>query len=387
MPSEDKNQHEGHDSRDSLRAERKYPEKNLLGKLDGFLRFFGALTRRNIARPELQKTQPERPLSMRMHRAKLFTLFKGTKHREERKAIIAEANVRDEVLKEFLTQGDVTVDLPGSGELRARFTDVHPPAERAIKDAPPVVLIPGISNDLACVDTLAHELALAGRRVIVIAYPDSFMGTVTREFAEEVERSETYAPHAKFFANAVAQLLPNNERFELWGFSTGGPIAAEMLARDPNMSKRVTDAAFLNPAGSTAQEQHHFIRGGINELRGWLSSVGDLPSYVLTHGREDTPGVEPESPEQRKLKEKTFNGMAKLIQKPAADWKHAKVRDGGSIVVVACKQDDITRCRQTFNGRTPLPNAQTRIVESPGRHSEPLLHPKEIILKIAEARK
>lgn len=369
-----------------LEEQLRYPEKNLVDHFEYLFRIFGVVTRKNTPRPKFERTGPERPLSVRRERARLYKLFRGTDKKKDagkRKLIRNEARDKDDILRQFLKQGEVKVSSPELGEVSARYTEMDPPKERVTEKKPPIVLIPGLANDLECVDALAQELAFSGRKIIVIGHPDSWMGQVSPEFTQAVEHSPTLAPHARFFSEAIQKILPDAAELELWGFSTGGPAVMEMLASDPHLSKKVTEAVLINPIGAVQQTSRQLWTGLVKEIKSWISP--SFSSYVLTAGREK--GETPEAPGQRKLKIRVRNALMKRIREPSVHWSEAKVREDGRIVVVAGQSDDVTQCRKTFNQKTPLPNAQMKVVEFPGNHAAPLAHARELIEQVTAAQR
>ena len=114
-----------------LQALERYPEKNAIDSA-GFERLFrllGAVTRKSRARLD-SENKIERPLSFRYARARLYNLFRSTSDRNERKKILEEAHDRDELLRQFLQQGEVNVYTPDIGSAAAQFTVLNPPKKK-----------------------------------------------------------------------------------------------------------------------------------------------------------------------------------------------------------------------------------------------------------------
>jgi len=378
-------QEESEQSRDKVfsdtnlerKQEKRDPEANMLDKLDGAFYFLGAVTRKNIGK--IENSKPERPLSVRRERAELYKRFKKTKNTEERKQIVQEARERDSALEQFLNQGEVEVSDEDFGEAKARFSIINPQQEKEKRDKPPIVFIPGISNDLACVETISQELSLSGRRVITIAFPESFMGRVSEKFAERCEQVPGYATHAKFFEEAIKKILPEGD-IELWGYSTGGPISAKMLTNNPEFSKRVKDAVLINPAGSVEQSKKQLSFGVAKEVRGMASK--DTAKFVMTVGRKIREDVEVMAPEHEKLRNQIFGTLMDRIQHKSPDFNSMRVREGGKITVVSYDKDDITKCRKFFNPKNQPENPQVKTMVLKGCHMTPVTKPKELLSKI-----
>ena len=369
------------------------PELNGFNLLGRVLHAIGAVTRSNASR--ILSEKPIRDLSDRRERARLFEEWQreGRKNqnpaqkRSARKRILDEAHVRDEILERYLDQKDVRYSGDDFGEISARYADVRPSPESADHTKPPIVLIPGISNDLLSVDALVKELAFSGRRVIVIGHPDSQMGTISSEFADAVDGSPGYVAHAKFFQDAINQVLPEGSPIELWGFSAGGPISAEMLTNNPEFSKRVQRLVLANPAGAVKQNLMQMGIGLLREVKNILQPIA-FSAYSLVMGRDVKNGTPPEADGQRLLKEKVLFALARRLGQPT-DWNALRVSEGGTIVVGIGLADDVTKAPKAFhgvkNGRQAHPQ-EMKVVEFPGHtHNGVLIDSANFIKQIGAA--
>lgn len=359
------------DSLEPIR-EPSHPEKNQFDTANAAFRLLGAVTRTG------ENHGTERPLSVRRERARLFTEIKSTDDRTAKRSALNEAHQRDEVLRQILNQHTVDINTSEYGAASARYAKIDPPnAEVFDSGKGPIVIIPGISNDIACMDAVAMEAALSGRQVYILGYPGSYMGTVDEDFTEAVERSESYEAHAGFFKNALKSILPDEQNMELWGFSTGGPIVANILSDDENLRKKISDAVLINPAGAVKRTNIGLFSGLAKEGLTAIAHPKTYSAYVLTTGRKDT--GRPELPEQKKRKNRIFSSLLKKIRTVSDDWETMRVRDGGTITVVAGDSDDVTLCRNSFSESKKPDNPQVRVVPFPGRHSAPLVNAKQLI--------
>ncbi|HEX3654522.1 MAG TPA: hypothetical protein VHV55_01880 [Pirellulales bacterium] len=358
------------------------PETNVIKTLDDWQLFMllgKAVTSRSLMRAGPDGARQERPLSVRYRREKLYRLLRSTSDRYGRKQVLKEAHDREEIARQFLRQGEVTVTLPVLGVQTAGFTHLSPSSARV--GTPTIVLIPGISNDVGCVETLAEELAFSGRIVVVISFPDAVLGRVSLAFADAVEQSATFGPHASFFKSAIKRLLPESEELELWSYSTGAPIMAEMLNDDPAFSERVKEAVLVNPAGSVSQGRVQFLLGLVKEMVSLLAHPRDLPSFVFGPPDKKPSDDSQKQKEQSEAKNRIITALLEHIVKQT-DWSQMKVAPGGQITVVTSQSDDVTKCYRAFNKRTRPPNPAIRVVEIPGRHCTPLLKPAEVITAV-----
>lgn len=240
----------------SLRVQEKTtPEVDELKWLDTLYYKMGLITH-----PSLNHGL-ERTRQLLRERAKLYKKFRKVPKidQDARLEVLEEAHLRDELESQFLNQGEVTVNLTGLGSQTSRYTILELPEDQkpeTAKGQPPLVFIPGISNDLIYGLDLVEELAFSGRRVISIGYPESTMGKITPEFARASVNSKTYTPHDAYFKEAIAKLAGLGP-IELWGHSTGSAVIGQMLT-DPQFSQRVTNAVLLSPASSVDQSKKSF---------------------------------------------------------------------------------------------------------------------------------
>ena len=362
-----------------LRREPITPEKNLLESraLQALFSHISRITRSSF----IPGTESQRPLSLRAKRSELYKKAKEARSKglkEEAKLIFQEGRFRDEIAKQYLNQGEVKVVFNNLGEQRARFNIVKPP-ESLDKHLPPIYLIPGISNDIDCVGWLIQELAFQGREVITVAFPESFMGTVTEEFVRSVEQSQIYEPHTEFFKRALQELIPSGRDFELWGFSTGSPIVSEIL-QDEALQGQVARAVLLCPASSIDVSSLSLKSGITQDIVYLLHHIGYAPKYTFSRGRKDS--IDQEDAGQRQLKERVFNALLGKVRKKHDLWQKARVKNSGEIIVVSGELDNITKSRKIFNDEEQLKriNPQIRLFNIPkGRHMSPLIYPEAIL--------
>lgn len=365
-----------------LRQEPVVPEENLLENHQSLFYKLAKVTRASL----IPRTESHRPLSLRTERAQLFKEVVEARKKGltgEAHSIIFEAKIRDEIAKQYLNQGEVSVEFSDLGEQKARFIHIKPPKE-VDKNLDPIFLIPGISNDIDCVGWLVQELAYQGREVVTVGFPDSFMGSVTSQFADAVEGSESYGPHTIFFKQALNKLIFDGKKKELWGYSTGAPIIAEML-QDENLRRRVSKAVLICPASSSDMSKTDLNLGIAQDGVFLASKLSDTSKYTFTKGRNESEVIEPEGKVQRGLKEKIFNRLLTKVRNKKDTWKSARVNDGGEIVVVSGQKDNMTRSRKTFYDEPELRkfNPQIRLVDLPdGHHVTPLIQPEVVLAEI-----
>lgn len=259
----------------------------------------------------------------------------------------------------------------------ARYVKLVPPEplQNDLTKRPIIVLIPGISNDLDCVGTLMQEAVFMGRRITSIAYPESFMGTVTEQFAKVVEGSLDYTPHVDFFKAAISKLLKEGELIELWGYSTGAPIVEQIL-NDSQFQERTTNAVLLCPASSVDQSAGSLNMGLLNEIGLLKKHFPFLSRFTLTAGSK-----EPGDKQQEGLRKRVMNGLLKKVVRKYDFWKQAKVRKGGNIILVSGQHDQVTKSHQAIGEFSQNPQIQVLPLRD-GYHATPGINPQGVLPQI-----
>lgn len=316
--------------------ERNYPQYPMMDNpiaKKGFYRA-GLITREsNLIGSESGK----RPLAERMDRAEFLKEYLKTDDREKKKEILETASELDKVYVQFLqNQQEISVDIDGLGEQMARYVILEPSKP---SDQPPIILLPGISNDLEGIGELPIKLAVSGRKVIEIAYPESWHGKVTKEFGDAVKKSDDYQPHTEFFKSAINKIAGENGRIDLWGVSTGSLISSNLLA-DNNFKQRINDAVLLVPPGEIDHKNFNISMG--REALGtarkfWLSSK----LSVSNSKKIDT------SDEHRELMLHTFIPLKEKVIHRYPWWnRNLETGTGKKTIVIIGEKDHVTEAKK-----------------------------------------
>ncbi len=370
---------------------RREEETNTLELLDGFYHLIGAVTHKSEAR--IRQTDgyfikaTERPMTERAVRAKLIEKFRKIPKIDTfaRKEIIAEAHERDEILCQFMTQGEVAVNLSYKNEnlgfQKAPFTRLHPvdvEKNEVANDLPTIFLIPGIANDLGSIGVLARELAI-NRNVVLVAQPDSQMGEITHQFVDAATEEKNLTIYADFFEKALRNLIAPEDKIEFWGHSMGGQLIFELLNR-PELRDRTSQAVILCPSGSANISRSELNIALLREM-GNLIKAGiksDLVKFSLVMGRKS-----PQNDAQSALKKKVMNTNLDLVLSYSDVWRTARVAEGGKIIVVTGGEDKMTRSAEFFANPNRDPsqvNSQIQVINLPqGSHATPGVRPDEVI--------
>lgn len=359
--------------------------KNIVESFDKLFYSREAVTARGrFPLPERQGRIVERPLFSRAKRAELYKKYKEIpkENKEERKRILEEAHVRDELTAQFLNQGEISIALPGLGEQTARYTRINPPDPLQTEETdtkPPILIIPGISNDIECLAGLVQEIGMEGRKVVIVGFPESYKGEVTQEFSDAVKRDPEFGPHVEFFKNAIKGLMGEEGNLELWGFSTGGTILEKIL-QDPKFQERTEQAVLICRASSVDQSVTRLKAGVIHDL-GFISSPGALPSLSWTMESKT-----PREKEQKRLRKEVLSSLLKRVSKRFDFWQDAKVQQGGKIIFVTGRKDQITKSYERNNDF--VKNTQARVIDLPnGYHATPVTQPELVVPQIFDMQK
>jgi len=357
------------------------PVKNLVRRANSLLYMRGAVTKDTPIKTPDNPDGIRRPLFLRARRARILQEIKdlpdGSKI--EKRALLEKAKAVDYIAQQYLNQSELSVLVGGLGVQKAKSIEINPPpamVNPGDEMKPPIFVIPGIANDLECVGNFLTEIALSGRKVISVGYPDSFNGSITEEFAAAVVTDEAYGPHTAFFKATVDHFTTGIDEKEIWGYSTGGAILAEMLC-DPKYQEAVTKAVFVNPASAVDQTESSVKMGVMRDIA-FIKEKGTLPGLTWTTGLIDAERAQI----SKEMRKKSFNGELAHIATKSKAWQVAKVKEGGSMTVVTCGNDKVTK---TSEAGDAFKNMNVITVPD-GYHATAMVQPERIIPQILAAK-
>lgn len=359
-----------------------YPVKevghSLVGLFDLYYKF-GQVTKERFAGIKGKEEGIERSPWARMERAQLLKKLKRGEVSLE--FVNAEKRKVDEVDLQFTKQKNADIEVLDLGTQSAYYADINLPDQlKSPEDTakPPIFFMPAFAGDLYGVESLIKEEAMHGRRVISIAYPESHLGRTTEAFARSVEESSAYESHTTYFKQAINKLLGKDTEFELWGYSTGATLSAEILS-DPEFQGRVKTAVFISPMSVVDQSKAEFTKGALDEI----------PRAVfLKHGwKTSDVGVVlgPKSPgdkENMSRRKRIADALEKKIIKKKDVWRNVKVKNG-KVVLVSGRNDEITKSNRALDYFSGL-NQYAVIDFKNASHLTPLTRAKYLVGKIEE---
>ncbi len=367
-----------------------YPEGSDMPGVRPILEAMDAFSRKSKIRVKNSEgvftRKSDRPDALRRVRRELAERIMPWTSKQDRRTSVEAGHARDQLAEEYMTdQQEVRVDLGDLGEQMARFVVLTPPEGRKTEETdlkPPIFLISGISNDLESMGMLPQEIAFKGRKVITIAYPESWHGNVTDEFGKAAEETATFEPHVSFFKQAIENIrempdvkskLGEHAQIELWGYSAGALIVPEILT-DNDFGKKVSNAAIIAPASNYDQT--------MNQGK-WHVFIDQIDTYLANfkNTAKMNPGFRGKievTADFRRRQERTFNALAKKVLKKYNWWEQdMRVADGGKIAVVSYANDMQTQTPRV--AREIMQNPNLHLIHLFGTHEAPKVEPETLI--------
>ena len=361
----------------------------------------------SLSRPSKIRTQASeenfikdsnRPDALRRVRRKLAERIMPWTPKKERQASVREGRARDKIAEEFINaQREVRVSVGELGEQMARFVVLTPPEGRKTEETdlkPPIFLISGISNDLESMGMLPQEIAFKGRKVVLIGFPESWNGEVTDAFGKAAEESANYEPHTTFFKEAIKTIKENQEvkdrigdvsKIDLWGYSAGAAIVAEMLT-DQAFRGQIADAAIIAPPNCVDQKNLKIFG---QEIPLPIAVIKELYQNLRPRNIKAAAGLNvinrhdiQYTEDHRNRMLRTYNALREKVLRKNNWWKNdLRVRDGGKITVISYESDHMTQSYKVADEIAQNPNLH--LIKLPGSHNTPLTKPQDMIRALA----
>ena len=253
--------------------------------------------------------------------------------REEIRSIFNRAKKRDQIYTTFLQPKSISIDMSELGVQKADYADLI--TKDTHFDQPPIIFITGISSGIDGVGELPIELVLlTNKRVIVLTHPESWGGTVTKDFVKAVRRSKKFEPHTEFFKLTIKQILEERgiDKFDICGVSAGAVIASEII-KDKEFFEKIGKKNFIVPPGITPVYENIFKR-----LVMQYKTIKDqkkknyLPNSIVANIeliRKDKSKI--------KLQKKTLHTMAWKLGQKYPWWEGL-----GEVNVIIAEKDAVT---------------------------------------------
>ena len=361
------------------------PERWSYGLTDDMLGKQGRLSQRGLlTKPtNLPNSEEKRPVALRERRAKfceeVFSLrndfrnglLNETEYKQEANSLISKLEDNDEIYLRFLEGVEpISVDMGELGVQKANYVDLN------FKDTdltkPPIVYIPGISNDVNGTGEFALELALSSkRRIIMFTYPESPQGKVTKQFGKAVFKSSHFEAHVGFFKGAIEKVLGKDNNFDICGVSSGSIMASE-ISKDKYFAKRIEKINLIVPPGITGLNPFD-IKKRIemnNEALKKMDEDGSVGRLMVTNVK-----FLDRTKEDIKSAEWAFRFLALKMAQKYEWWKGMS-----EARVIVAKDDGVTYGIKNVSKLKDNPNLSLEIID--GGHEVPAVNPEKVIEKM-----
>lgn len=278
----------------------------------------------------------------------------------------------DEIYFNFLEKvKPISVDMGELGVQEANYVDLS--FSETDFEKPPIIYIPGISNDVDGSGEFALELALSSkRRVIMITYPESPQGKVAKPFPKAVLKSNNFEPHVNFFEKAIIQIIGDNIDFDMCGVSAGSIMISE-ISKDKNFADRIGVINLLVPPGITALN--------ILDIKKRLKMESESTTKMEEDGsigrlRVINPKILKRSKEDIRNSNWTLNFLALKLTQEYKWWEGM-----GKARIIIAKDDGITYGIKNIDKLRENPNLSIEIID--GGHNGPAVNSKAWVEKMA----
>lgn len=279
----------------------------------------------------------KRPISLRSERAEILKQIKKTDNIEEKTILIEQAHDLDEIFSEFLgNRKQIEVELEGLGTQSSEYTEIK--YNKTDLNKAPIIIIPGISNDLDGIGEFPIKLAMQSkRRIIMFTHPESWHGKVTEEFAEAIDNSDNFKPHTDFFRKAINKTIGDDQEIDIIGVSAGSIIITELM-KDKKFKKRVNKASLIVPSGIVNMSPKNIIRGAGKELKSLLFFESNPLKISVLHPEKIKKTADDHENTQTAAK-----NIRNKLSKKYNWWKNnLESGRGEKTTVVICDADGVT---------------------------------------------
>jgi hypothetical protein len=249
------------------------------------------------------------------------------------KEVAQEMAIFDNLAWQFQTQRQkVEVNLDKLGVQAGLVVTLRP--KNIDLQKRPLVIIPGISSNIEGVGAFPIKLAMKSRQsVTVISHPESWMGRVTEEFSQAVEKSSNLKPHTDFFMSAINQTIGTKNEFDIVGISAGGMIINEMT-KNEDFNQRIGKISLIAPPGLTDMKKKTNVAKALTRL---IRDIHFDPRYTTSILKSVT-----ETEEQRRLQLKTFRGIKQHLSREYDWWNNKSLYQNREVGVILGTSDAIT---------------------------------------------
>jgi len=318
----------------------------------------------------------KRQVSLKSERADILKEIQKTDNLEEKERLLEKAHDFDEIFGEFLgNRKQVEVDLGELGKQSSEYTEIKYSKTDLKKD--PIVVIPGISNDLDGIGEFPIKLAMESkRRVIMFTHPESWHGKVTKEFAKAIDKSDSFGPHTSFFEGAINNIVGSDQEIDIVGVSAGSIITSELMKKK-DFKKRVNRASLIVPPGVVDMGIKNMLRGAGREIKSALFFESD-PLKISVLYPEKIKKSDEELADMKLARKNIYNKLSKRY-----DWwkNNLESESGKKTTVVICESDGVTNGKDGLDKISQNQSLDVHLVEK-SSHGTLASIPEKILSKL-----
>jgi len=323
-------------------------------------------------------TKNGRPMALRDERASIYKkIVKDYDNKDEKITLLKKAKDLDNLYIQFLENRQmVEVDMGDLGIQKSQYVELT--SKDVDLEKPPIVLILGISNDLDGSGEFPIKLAkLSKRKIIIFSYPESWHGEVTKEFGDEVEKSDHFEPHVSFFRSAINQVVGNETEIDICGISAGSIMVAELI-KDKEFNERINQANLIAPPGITNMGATNIVKGISHEIKSLIfnKQIKYFPKLSSSNSEIIT-----KTDKQRSYMNNTLGKLAGKLSREYYWWKNDLISGKNKPTnVIIFRDDGVT---MGYSGRKKLEqNESLKLQMMDGAHATGAMEAEKVIEKM-----
>jgi len=327
---------------------------------------------------KISGTEIDRPWGLLAERADIYKkIVENWGNKEEKIKLLNEAKNLDDLFEQFLkNKKPIEVDMGELGKQSSEYVELIP--KGADLEKPPIVIVPGISNNVDGVGGFPIVLAfLLNRKVIIVGHPESSYGKVTKKFGEAVEKSDNFGPHMVFFKSAINQIMGEETEIDICGISAGSIIVTELM-KNEGFNKKINQANIIAPPGEKEVKPKNVLKRLFMEGKGLVvdKQIQFWPKLIVSDLK---PAIKNET-DWRAMKD-TFKTMGDKLSHRHEWWNNNLVSGKGKKTgVIIFGNDGVTLGIEGVDEIRKNPDLEVTIMD--GGHGTAAVESEKVIRKM-----